>query len=87
MQPLKDESVRLFFISGVALLVLSFIGVFMLALLTVWGVSEKIWDYYFFYLLNLAVSGIAVYYVAVGLIGWLLLRKKKRMFPQKAAAA
>jgi len=78
MRAFKDNSVRLFFFSGVALLVLSFIGVFYLAILSIQGVSEQIWGYYFSYLLILTVSALAAYFMAIGAIGWLLLKRKRR---------
>jgi len=77
MQAFRDNSVRLFFFSGVALLILSFVGVFYLAILTIQGISEEIWGYYFSYLLILTVSALATYFMAIGAIGWLLLKRNR----------
>ena len=77
MQAFKGNSVRLFFFSGVALLILSFAGVFCLAILTIQGISGKIWGYYFSCLLILTVSALAAYFMAIGAIGWLLLKRNR----------
>jgi len=76
MNVLGQGSVRLLLVSGLVLLFIALIGVFALAMLAVSDAPESAWNTYFFYLLDIAIAAIAVYYVAIGIVGWMLLKKK-----------
>ncbi|MCX6799046.1 MAG: hypothetical protein NTW59_03060 [Candidatus Diapherotrites archaeon] len=76
MRSIGQSSIRLLLISGIILLFISIVGVFALAMLSAMETTEKVWNVYFFYLLSVAIAAIAVYYIAIGMIGWMLLKKK-----------
>ncbi len=81
MQPLRDGTLKLFFVSGTMLVILCVVGSFALTALAVNSIVEKVW-FRFFYLLVAGVSAIALYYLLIAFFGWLLLKRARK----KAAA-
>ncbi len=77
MQPITEKTIRLLSRSGFVLIILSMAGSLAIATISVSGnVQPQYWDE-MFGTLFIAVSGIAVYYLALSVFGWAIVRKKK----------
>jgi hypothetical protein len=76
MQLITNKTIRLLSRSGFVLIFLLMVGSFAMAALSAAGnVKEQAWNE-MFGLLFLAVLGIAVYYLALSLFGWMMLKRK-----------
>ena len=77
MQPINEKTIRLLSRSGFVLIILSMAGSLAIATIRVSGnVKPQFWNE-MFTTLFLAVSAIAVYYLALSVFGWVIVRKKK----------
>ena len=77
MQPITEKTIRLFSRSGFVLIFLSIAGSLAVVTISVSGnVQQQAWNE-MFDTLFLAVSAIAVYYLALSVFGWAVIRKKK----------
>ena len=77
MQPINKKTIRLLSRSGFVLIILSIAGSLAIATIRVSGnVQPQTWNE-MFNTLFLAVSAIAVYYLALSVFGWAIVRKKK----------
>ena len=79
MQQISKKTIKLLSRSGLILIFLSMAGSFVMATLSITsgGVEEQAW-LELFGMLFLAVLGIAVYYMALALFGWMEVRKKNQ---------
>ncbi len=88
MQPITEKTIRLLSRSGLVLIFLSIAGSLAMATIRVSGnVQPQAWNE-MFDTLFLAVSAIAVYYLALSVFGLAIVRKKKggaSVFPKKKA--
>ncbi len=77
MRPITEKTVKVLSTSGFVLIVPSMIGSFALAASSVSrNIQAEAWND-IFGLLFLAVMGIGVYYLALSLFGWAVLKTKK----------
>lgn len=77
MQPINEKTIKLLSRSGFVLIILSMAGSLAIATIRVSGnVQPQFWNE-MFNTLFLAVSAIAVYYLALSVFGWAIVRKKK----------
>lgn len=76
MQAITKKTIRLLSRSGFVLIFLLMVASFAMAALSAAGnVREQAWNE-MFGLLFLAVLGIAVYYLALSLFGWMTLKRR-----------
>lgn len=81
MQPITKKTIKLLSRSGFVLIFLLMAGSFAMAALSAAGnIREQAWNE-MFGLLFLAVLGIAVYYLALSLFGWMMLKRRPNVSP------
>ena len=74
MQPINEKTIKLLSRSGLVLIFLSMIGSFVMAAMSASGnLKGQSWEE-IFGTLFLAIMGIAVYYMALSLFGWIVIK-------------
>lgn len=76
MKPLREKTLRRFVMLGSLMLVLCFAMVIVMALLTFTSFQQLAWNR-MYYILFWCVVGVSIYFVAIGLLGGIFLKKKK----------